>query len=132
MIYIVGFSKTNISQSDSGDYMFKRKTIIRKEHSIIISKEITTKKSNNEAVLSTYSMKFGIFDNLVGESKTPKYLVGFMTMNGIYKYKVPKEVYHKTRIDSLGELSHNKRNFINFKFIKIATKLDVERLGWKT
>ena len=111
--------------------MFKRKDRIQSVQAVLIEKRIV--KSHDEAneIRNLYKMRWGTFNiNTDKNSDIVVYFLAFMTQKGKRFFYVDNAIYHSIKIDSLGILTTNRSMFVSFDFDKIATELDVKRLGW--
>ena len=111
--------------------MFKKKSKVEK--AILIEKKIVTVTSKTNEVRNLYRMSRGIYDCLPESKKKPskqEYYFIFMSKRGRQTYLIDPSIYHKYKIDSLGNLERQGSKLVSFKFIKKATKHDVEDLKW--
>jgi hypothetical protein len=98
-----------------------------KETAIVITKKISTKKADQEAINDLLLLRFGIFND---DKNTKKYYLEFMTKSGKISFLVDASLYQSTKINSMGILEHDKKKIYSFEYKKIATSKDVERLNW--
>ncbi len=104
-----------------------RKAKVKTEIAILIQKHANNKKSDQQAIRSMLRMRYAV------QSKKPvenRYYLEFMTKKGRKKFLVDARYYNSIKIDSLGELSHEKGRFISFEYHKKATTKDIDELGW--
>lgn len=94
---------------------------------ILIEKHANNKKSDNQAIKSMLRMRYAVNSN---KPVNIRYYLVFMTEKGKLKFQVEQKHYNTIKIDSYGNLSYEKKEFKSFVFHKVATKKDVEKLGW--
>lgn len=98
------------------------------ETAIVISKKISAKKSDQEAIKTIMRLRYGMFDD--DGKKIEKFFIEFMTKSGTISFLVPRGFYHKTKINAMGILEHDHKKIYKFIFKKIATSADVAKLDW--
>ncbi|MBU1020246.1 MAG: hypothetical protein KJ847_03455 [Firmicutes bacterium] len=104
------------------------KTSSTNEIAIVMTKKISTKKADQDAIKDLLLLRFGIFGS--DNEDTKRYYLEFMTKNGKISFLVDASFYHQIKINSMGMLNHDQKNIYDFKFSKIATSEDITRLNW--
>jgi hypothetical protein len=103
---------------------------LHKVEAILIGKKVSNKKTEEAAINSLFRMKRGLIDNLNDDNLPKRFYLEFMTESGPLGFVVSNKVYYAIKLNSMGILEYTKRGFKDFIFKKIATKEDVEELGW--
>lgn len=109
--------------------MFKRKE--KRIKAIVIErKQVHFKKSNEASKL--IRMSYGMYNFHSKNNKESKlhYQVDFMTKNGRISFDVDVAMYRSCTLNAIGELTYKGSDILDFTQNKIATKKDVEELGW--
>lgn len=104
-----------------------RKSKETTKKAILIEKHANNKKSDQQAIKSMLRMRYAINNSKPAKNR---YYLEFMTEKGRMKFQVESKHYNTIKINSLGDLTYDKKEFKSFVFNKIATKNDVEKLGW--
>jgi len=110
---------------------FKRKPKIIKEQAILIEKKVVASHDERAEFKNLFDMRRGMYNTATSKKTNHHvYYLIFMTKKGRRKYDVEQNVYSTIKINSLGMLTSNREVFVSFELDKIASKTDVESLGW--